>query len=89
MKAIGQLLDKIFYLSLSELLKKVPKNSFKPSLAQGGGREWHGVERQEPDRHVYDKEETEEGAAIKPILAKANGSSGEIVQFAYFSKGAC
>jgi hypothetical protein len=25
MKAIGQLLDKIFYLLLSELLKKIPK----------------------------------------------------------------
>ena len=59
-----------------------------PSLAQGGGREWHGEERQEPDRHAYDKEETEGGTAIKPILAKANESSGEIVQFAYFSRDA-
>jgi len=25
MKAIGQLLDKIFYLLLSEMLKKIPK----------------------------------------------------------------
>ena len=30
------------------------------------------------------KEETEEGTAIKPILAKANESSWEIVQCAYF-----
>ena len=88
MKAIGQLSDKIFYLLLSELLKKVLKSSFKPSLAQGGGREWHAEERQEPDRHAYDKEETEEGTAIKPILAKANESSGGIVQFAYFSRDA-
>ena len=59
-------------------------SSFKPNLAQGGAREWHGEERQEPDRHACEKEETEEGRAIKPIFAKANKSSWEIVQCAYF-----
>ena len=32
------------------------------------------------------KEEAEEGMAIKPILANANESSGEIVQCAYFPR---
>jgi hypothetical protein len=43
---------------------------------------WRG----ETGRHAYDKEETEEGTAIKTILAKANKSSWEIVQCAYFRR---
>jgi len=82
MKAIGQPVDKIFHLLLSDLLKKVLKNSFKSSLAQGGGKEWYGDDRQKPGRHAYDKEGTEEGTAIKPILVKENESSGEMVLFA-------
>jgi hypothetical protein len=34
------------------------------------------------------KEETEEGMAIKPILANPNESSGEIIQGPYFSRAA-
>jgi hypothetical protein len=66
------------------LLEKFQKSTFNPSLAQGGGREWHGDKTEKPNRHAHNNEETEEGAAIKSILAKANKSSWEIVQCAYF-----
>jgi hypothetical protein len=42
------------------------------------------MERRDRNLTAYDKEETEEGTAIKPILAKANKSPWEIVQCAYF-----
>jgi hypothetical protein len=51
-----------------------------------GTEEGNGMERRDGNltSMAMIKEEAEEGMAIKPMLASANESSGEVVQCAYF-----